>query len=245
MVSIVIPAYNEEKALPHTLRELFAQSGDYEVVVVDGGSTDRTRAVLDDFGFSERPLPLTARLSSPKSSPPSRLLLTAPKGRASQMNAGARVAIGEWLLFLHADTVLPAGGIQRLNDMETDTAVRAGGFMHRFSGNDWRLRLISFLDNFRCTRSRIIYGDQALFVRWELFHRLGGFPEVLILEDVAFCERLIRVTEPRLLSPAVVTDSRKFVQMGIWRSFARVLLIILHVEFRVPTLSRSFFQDIR
>jgi len=245
MVSIVIPAYNEEKALPHTLRELFAQSGDYEVVVVDGGSTDRTSAVLNDFGFVEPPLTLTARLSSPKSSHPSRLLLTAPKGRASQMNAGAAAASGNWLLFLHADTVLPTGAIERLNDMEVDGTVQAGGFMHRFSGSDWRLRLISFLDNFRCTRSRIIYGDQALFVRRELFHRFGGFPAVPILEDVAFCERLIRVTEPRLLSPAVVTDSRKFVQMGIWRSFARVLAIILHVEWGLPILPQGFFQDIR
>ncbi|MGQ0665853.1 MAG: TIGR04283 family arsenosugar biosynthesis glycosyltransferase [Nitrospiraceae bacterium] len=245
MVSIVIPAYNEEKALPNTLRALFQHSGDYEVIIADGGSTDRTRTVLHDFGFSKHPLPLTARLSSPKSPHPSRLFLTAPKGRASQMNVGAAAALGEWLLFLHADTVLPAGAIQRLNDMEIDATVQAGGFMHRFSGHDWRLRLISFLDNFRCTRSRIIYGDQALFVRRELFHGLGGFPDVPILEDVAFCERLIRVTEPRLLTPPVITDSRKFVQMGIWRSFARVLAIILHVEWGLPILPRVFFQDIR
>ena len=237
MVSIVIPAYNEEKALPHTLRELFTQSGDYEVLVIDGGSTDRTRAVLHDFGFSEHPSPLTPH--------PSRALLTAPKGRGSQMNAGAAAASGNWLLFLHADTVLPTGAIERLNDMEVDGTVQAGGFMHRFSGNDWRLNLISFLDNFRCTRSRIIYGDQALFVRRELFQRLGGFPDVPILEDVALCDRLIRVTEPRLLALAVVTDSRKFVQMGIWRSFARVLAIILHVEWGLPILPQGFFQDIR
>jgi GT2 family glycosyltransferase len=161
------------------------------------------------------------------------------------MNAGAKQATGEWLLFLHADTVLPTGAIQRLNDMEADDAIQAGGFMHEFSGHDWRLRLISFLDNFRCTRSRIIYGDQALFVRRSLFEQLRGFPDQLILEDVAFCERLIKVTNPLLLSPPIVTDSRKFLKMGVWRSFLRVLLIILHVEFRLPILPRSFFQDVR
>ena len=236
MISVVIPAYNEEKALPETLRALFRQPGDYEVIAVDGGSTDRTLAVLSEFGF-ERP--------SPSSPHPSRQLLTARKGRASQMNAGALQARGEWLLFLHADTTLPPEAIQRLNEMDLDLTIQAGGFMHQFSGNDWRLKMISFLDNIRCTRSRIIYGDQALFVRRALFKRLGGFPDQPILEDVAFCERLIAGTTPVLLSPPVITDARKFLKMGVWRSFLRVLLIILHVEFRLPVLPRGFFHDVR
>jgi len=140
---------------------------------------------------------------------------------------------------------LPAGAIQRLNAFEADRTIRAGGFMHRFSGHDWRLKLISFLDNFRCTRSRIIYRDQALFVRRSLFHELGGFPDQPILEDVAFCENLIAVTEPILLDQSVITDSRKFVQMGIWRSLARALAIILHVEWGLPILPRAFFRDVR
>lgn len=237
MVSVVIPAYNEEKALPDTLQALFSQPGDYEVIAVDGGSADCTRDVLLHAGFSESPVRFTPH--------PSRLLMTAPKGRASQMNAGAKEAGGEWLLFLHADTVLPEGAIERLNNMEVDPTIQAGGFMHQFSGDDWRLKLISFLDNFRCTRSRIIYGDQALFVRRSLFEQLGGFPNQPILEDVAFCEKIIKETEPLLLFPPVITDARKFLKMGVWRSFLRVLLIILHVEYRLPVLPRAFFQDIR
>jgi rSAM/selenodomain-associated transferase 2 len=237
MVSVVIPAYNEEQALPATLRALFTQQGDYEVIVVDGGSADQTLAVLSEFSFSEYSLPHTSH--------PSRLRLTASRGRASQMNAGAKEARGDWLLFLHADTVLPSEAIQRLNEMETDQGIQAGGFMHQFSGDDWRLKLISFLDNVRCVRSRIIYGDQALFVRRALFERLGGFPNQPILEDVAFCERLIKVTKPLVLTPPVVTDARKFLKMGIWQSFVRVLGIILHVEWGLPTLPRAFFRDIR
>lgn len=225
MISVVMPAYNEEKVLSNTLAALVAQPGAFEVILADGGSADRTREIAHGF--------------------PGVAVLMAPKGRASQMNAGAKEAKGEWLLFLHADTVLPAGALQRLNDMEHDQTVQAGGFMHQFSGDDWRLRFISFLDNFRCTRSRIIYGDQALFVRRDLFEKLGGFPDQPILEDVAFCERLIKVTNPLLLFPPVVTDARKFVKMGIWRSFVRVLLIILHVEYRLPVLPRVFFQDVR
>lgn len=234
MISVIIPTYNEEKALPKTLQALFSQPGEFETILVDGGSTDRTPAVVaNHISLTQHSVLSTIQL------------ITAPKGRASQMNAGAKEAKGEWLLFLHADTILPDGAIQRLNDMETDQSIQAGGFMHQFSGDDWRLKCISFLDNFRCTRSRIIYGDQALFVRRTLFEQLGGFPNQPILEDVAFCERLVKVTTPLLLSPPVVTDARKFIKMGIWRSFVRVLLIILHVEYRLPVLPRAFFQDVR
>jgi rSAM/selenodomain-associated transferase 2 len=234
MVSVVIPTYNEEKALPDTLQVLLRQPGDYEVIIVDGSSTDRTSEIVREFSLSFQPSTLnTVRF------------LSSPKGRAIQMNAGAQVANGEWLLFLHADTLLPAGAIQRLNMMEADHRIQAGGFMHQFSGNDWRLKLISFLDNLRCARSRIIYGDQALFVRRSLFEELGGFPDQPILEDVIFCERLIKKTSTLILSPPVVTDARKFLKMGIFRSFVRVLLIILHVEFRLPVLPRTFFRDIR
>ncbi len=249
MVSVVVPTYNEEQALPDTLNALFQQEGAYEVILVDGGSSDRTCAIAESFGFIDS---IGHRNHVPGSSHNgifqhgnSRLVLTAPKGRASQMNAGAKAARGEWVLFLHADTVLPTGSIRRLNEMQSDPAIQAGGFMHQFSGSDWRLKIISFLDNLRCRCSRIIYGDQALFVRRALFEQIGGFPNQPILEDVAFCERLIKMTRPVLLSPAVVTDSRKFVKMGIWQSFVRVLLIILHVEFRLPILPRTFFQDIR
>jgi rSAM/selenodomain-associated transferase 2 len=231
MIWVIIPTYNEERALPQTLLSVYQQSGRYRIIVVDGGSTDRTCEILNQ----------DSRIS----------WLTAPKGRASQMNAGARyarqhdAAANEWLLFLHADTRLPLDAFQHLQQLGSNAANQAGGFRHQFSGKDWRLRMISWLDNLRCTHSHIIYGDQALFVRQELFTQLGGFPDQPVLEDVAFGEKLLPHTIPHLLPLTVITDSRKFRQMGIWRSFLRVLMIILHVEFGLPTFSPAFFRDVR
>lgn len=225
MISIIIPALNEEKALPATLRNVLNQRGDYEVIVVDGGSEDRTCEI--------------ARAASRVQ------LLTAPKGRASQMNAGARIARGEWLLFLHADTLLPNGSLQRLNARESDSTLQAGGFRHRFTGEDRRLRFISAMNNLRCRYSRTIYGDQALFVRRELFDRIGGFPEQSMLEDVLICERLAKVTRPVVLDECVLTDARKFAKKGVWRSLARVAIILTCHQLRLPIRGRAFFADVR
>lgn len=226
MLSIVIPAVNEEQALPATLAQVLSQQGRYEIIVVDGGSTDRTCEIA-------RTCPRVQ-------------LIHARKGRARQMNAGAQVARGEWLLFLHADTLLPDGTIQQLNALGTDIGCDAGGFRHAFSGNDWRLRFISFLDNRRCEKTRIIYGDQAMFVRRTLFEDLGGFPEQQVMEDIAFCEKLVKVTWPVLLDIAVTTSARKFMQMGIWRSLYRIIIIQTRHELGLPVSNKyPFFSDIR
>jgi rSAM/selenodomain-associated transferase 2 len=225
MISVVIPAYDEERALPETLQRLFAQPGDFEVILVDGGSSDATRRI----GLNH----------------PDVQLLDAPKGRASQMNAGAARALGEWLLFLHADTLLPKDGLAHIRKLPEE--VTAGGFRHRFSGRGFGLWLVSLVDNIRCSRSRIIFGDQAMFIRRSLFARLGGFPEVERLEDVLFCEELVKHAKPVLLNQEVVTDSRKFVQHGVWRSLMRVAIILLCVNLgrKIPADSLRFFEDVR
>jgi len=119
MISIIIPTFNEEKVLPETLYHLLRQPGDFEIIVVDGGSIDHTCEIV-------------------RREPRVRLL-TAPKGRASQMNTGAQHASGDWLLFRHADTLLQKGARARLHALETDATVQAGGLLHQFSGTNWRL----------------------------------------------------------------------------------------------------------
>ena len=225
VISVVIPAYNEEIALPGTLERLLPQAAGHQIILVDGGSCDATVRIASRHPLIE--------------------VLQAPKGRASQMNAGAAKARGEWLLFLHADTLIPSDALSSIAALPTD--IDAGGFRHRFSGRGFGLWFVSLADNIRCLRSRIIFGDQAMFVRRTLFSRLGGFPDVERLEDVRFCRKLVEHTRPVLMDQAAVTDSRKFVRHGVWRSLARVVIILLCVSLRLrlPGEGLRFFEDVR
>lgn len=176
MISVIVPVLNEEKILRTALAELLRQEGSFEVIVVDGGSEDGTaNAARGTEGVR---------------------FMTAGPGRGAQMNAGARAARGAVLLFLHIDTRLPARGLLAVQDA-VDRGVPAGAFRHRFEDADWRLRLISAGHNLKCRLTRIYYGDHAIFVRRDVFERVGGFPEVPVLEDVIFCQRLRRHVRSR------------------------------------------------
>ena len=223
MISIILPVLNEEVALPETLARLQRKASDHEIIVVDGGSQDRTREVVEAFeGVSWR---------------------SASPGRARQMNRGARDAVGDWLLFLHADTFLPELALKAIENL--DTTCQAGCFRQRFSRQHWVLQGVSWLHNWRCQRSRIMYGDQAMFIRRSLFERIGGFPDQAILEDVAISETIKQHTTPQMLPLTVTTSSRKFDQRGPLRAFFDVAIILSCYELRLPILRRGFFASYR
>ncbi len=225
MISIIIPALNEAKALPATLHNALAQASDLEVIVVDGGSTDRTQAIIrENIGVE---------------------LIISPRGRARQMNAGAMQAKGEWLLFLHADTLLPTNASQEIQSLTIDKSKQAGCFHQRFSKDHWFLWLVSRLHNWRCHRTHIMYGDQAMFIRRQLFESIGGFPEQDILEDVLISELIIERTNSVLLEQEVITSSRKFEQRGFFRSFFDIFIIMSCYELRLPIFRQAFFSGFR
>lgn len=226
MLSIIIPVYNEEKILERTILNLTAIPGCDEIIIVDGGSTDGTLDICSRH--------------------PDIKLLQSPKGRAVQMNRGAQHASGEILLFLHADTELPDNALTSIRAKLFEENYDAGGFSHSFGDRDWRLRMISYLDNRRCEQTGIIYGDQAMFVKRTVFEELGGFPEVAVMEDIYFCERLIEHCKPVIIQDHVITDPRKFIKMGIWRSLFRVIIIQVRNELNMPVAKDyPFFADIR
>jgi rSAM/selenodomain-associated transferase 2 len=226
MISVIMPVLDEAAALPATLERLCAEvasHGDAEIVAVDGGSADETRDILARY--------------------PVVTVHSAPRGRAKQMNAGAARARGDVLLFLHADTLLPQGGLAAIDRAAREPGFAYGGFHHQWSGRDWKLVAISALHNLRCRITSTYYGDQAFFVSRRAFVAVGGFPDRLA-EDIAVCQALRKRARPSFLPLRVVTSSRKFEKMGIWRSFARVLaiLICLRIGRRPPA---AFFADIR
>lgn len=226
MISVIVPVRNERRALPGLLDHLLAQPGDFEVIVVDGGSTDGTPALVGGAGRVK--------------------LVTSERGRGAQLNAGVRAARTDAFLFLHADTRLPIGAIARLDRMlQRNPALKAGAFRHRFEPTDWRLRLVSAGNNLRCRISRIYFGDQAIFARRSAFERAGGFPEVPVLEDVIFCERLRAFTSAVLLHESVTTDSRRFLHHGVWRTTLRGVLILVRHRLGFAAVGLGYTDEVR
>jgi rSAM/selenodomain-associated transferase 2 len=204
-IRIVIPALNEEETLAGCLSST-RESFRVKVTVVDGGSSDRTAAIARSFG--------------------ARVLNSAP-GRGRQMNLGARTAREEILLFLHADTRLSEGFDATVREILARPGTVGGAFRLALEKSRSGLRVIEGLANWRSRWLQFPYGDQALFVRAKLFHHIGGFPEVPIMEDFEFIRRLRRkgriVTAP---CPAV-SSARRWVRLGILKTTLVNQLMIL------------------
>lgn len=200
-LSVVIPCLDEGAVIADTLGALQGlRAAGHELIVVDGGSTDDTRARA--AGLADR-------------------LLDAPRGRASQMNAGAAQASGEVLWFLHADS-LPAPGTAEAVLQAIEEGHGWGRCAVRLTGRHPAFRVIERMMNLRSRLSGIATGDQGIFVRRALFDSVGGFPAIPLMEDVALCRRLRRHARPACLDAVVRTDSRRWEQRGI---VATVLLM--------------------
>lgn len=190
-VSVVLPVLDEAARLGARLAELRALAGVHDVVVVDGGSRDATIAIARRAGVR---------------------VLVAPRGRGSQLNAGARAATGDVLLFLHADTTLPGDAIAWVHRALADAGTVAGAFRVRTvadAGPNWLGPLLRLAD-LRSHLTRLPYGDQAVFVRRTAFERVGGFPDQPLLEDVELARRLRRVGRIRTVPATVLVSGRRF-----------------------------------
>lgn len=194
ILSIIVPTLDEDAVIGSTLEHL-AGIGD-EIVVSDGGSRDRTRDIASRHG-------ITWAQGEP--------------GRGTQLNRGAAAATGEVLLFVHADTRLPADA-RRLIEAAIDGGAAGGGFEVRFVGEAPLMKIGSRLVNLRTRWTRLPLGDQAQFVRREAFGQLGGFNDWPILEDLDFMRRLKRVGRVAILPSPVETSDRRFAQRGILRT---------------------------
>ncbi|PSL16723.1 rSAM/selenodomain-associated transferase 2 [Marinobacterium halophilum] len=195
-LSVIVPVLNEAMMIEPQLRALqwVRTTGVAELILVDGGSTDATAV---------RALPWVDRL------------VTSVPGRGLQMNAGARQARGEVLLFLHLDTDLPVTAPLLMDGLD---ASGWGRFDVRIRGRHSMLPVVAAMMNLRSRLTGIATGDQAVFVHRALFERVGGFPEQPLMEDIELSKRLKRISRPRCLRAKVMTSGRRWDQHGLWRT---------------------------
>src|SRR5262245_34913765 len=236
-LSMVIPALNEVEALPGTLQSLARQGADppFEVILADGGSRDGT---VSAFREGTR--------DWPHSRGSARVVACPIQGRGEQMNAGAREAAGDVLLFLHADTHLPKGATRAVLGALDDPAVVGGGFRHAFADAGLLLRVISLHATARSLMRRIHCGDQALFARRSIFEALGGFSGEPLFEDLRFSRRLRSTGRIVTLPLSVSTSARRLRQGGVARTAARFAWLRLrHALGTDPARLKARYPDVR
>ena len=197
-LTVVMPVLDEAPGIEAALAPLQAlRASGIEVLVVDGGSRDATRALAAPWADQ---------------------VIDAPRERAAQMNAGAAAARGVILLFLHADTVLPAGALAAISAGLQRTGHAWGRFDVTIAGADPLLVPVAFLMNARSRATGIATGDQAMFVQRATFERAGGFPQIPLMEDIALSKVLKRVSPPLCLRERVVTSGRRWEKHGTLRT---------------------------
>ena len=199
-ISIIIPVLNEETNLARLGEHLRTITQPHEIIIVDGGSRDNTLHIA--YQLTDAVL-----VSSP--------------GRALQMNSGAEIASGEVLLFLHADTFLPDDALAVIAALSAEENIW-GRFDVRLSSRRFVFRLIETLMNLRSCVTSIATGDQAMFIKKNLFQRVGGFPEIALMEDIEISRRLKKIVKPVCLKQKVITSSRRWENNGV---VATVLLM--------------------
>jgi rSAM/selenodomain-associated transferase 2 len=223
-ISVIIPTLNEEKTIASSLRALSALEPQ-QIIVVDGGSTDRTVEICRQFAVE---------------------VADSERGRARQMNCGAALASGDVLLFLHADTRLPASAFPDVATALDDPRCLGGRFDVKIEGAHWMLKVVGTLISYRSRMTKVGTGDQAIFVRREVFQQLGGYPDIPLMEDVVFSRALKRVGDVACLHSRVVTSARRWESDGIWRTILKMwMLKFFYLAGVSPARLKQFYADAR
>jgi rSAM/selenodomain-associated transferase 2 len=204
--SIIIPTLNEEKTIESCLSALQPLRSNCEIIIVDGGSTDNTIVIAGTLADK---------------------VVSSDKGRARQMNNGARYASGNVLIFLHADTSLPENALQ-LIQQKLNSSRKWGRFDIQLSGKHFMLKVIAQMMNWRSRLTGIATGDQVIFVTRQAFEKAGQYPEINLMEDIAICKALRKISPPICLKAKVISSGRRWERYGIYKT----ILLMWNIRLR-------------
>jgi len=226
LLSIIVPVLNEAPLLDEFLAKLRTLRAELEIIVVDGGSADGTCSIAQRSGDC---------------------VIAATRGRASQMNAGAKIARGEVLWFLHADLEVPATSIERMRRALADPNVVGGCFRLRFPRKELIYRVSDSLGNLGVSVFGFALGDHGIFCRRQVFHQVGGYVDVPILEDAELYRRLRGHGKMRQLREEIVSSPRAYEAHGAYRTtaFYFSILALYVVGFPIPWLNRIHRRFLR
>jgi len=216
--SIIIPTLNEEKTIQRCLLDLQPLRNGSEIIVVDAESADNTQT-------------LAASLADK--------VIMSVKGRAKQMNIGARQATGNVLIFLHADTRLPENALH-LIQQKINSAGQWGRFDIQLSGNPFMLKVIACMMNWRSRLTGIATGDQVIFVTRRAFEKVGPYPEISLMEDIALCKTLKKISPPICLKAKVISSGRRWERNGIYKTIFLMWSIRLRYFFGADPQTLDF-----
>lgn len=224
MLSIIIPIYNEEKALSDNPGYFKSLAGQAEVIFVDGGSCDASVRLAGEYG----------------------LVISGKKGRASQMNYGAGFSKNDTLLFLHADTRINIGTLISMEKKIREGAVGAGCLTQCIEKPGIAYRLIEIFGNFRARITKVFYGDQGIFVNKGLFMKLNGFPEVPVMEDILFTMKLRKFTKPIVLPDKIFVSPRRWEKSGVIKTIFLYSFLNILFWLKVPFKKiKMIYPDLR
>jgi len=224
MISVIVPVYNEEKILSENKEDLRKLSKTCELIFVDGGSSDGSAIIAASLGF----------------------VLTSRKGRSIQMNAGARHARCDTLFFLHADALVSPGTLNSIEEKTITQNLIGGCLSQQLSNRNFIFRLIELFGNLRARFTKIFYADQGIFVRRDIFHRIGGFPEVPLMEDAIFSRRLKRTGNTAVLPQKIFVSTRRWDKKGVLKTIALQSFINILFMLKLPLNSISrIYGDLR
>ena len=223
-LSVIVPVLNESRFIEKTLSKI-KSFRPFEIIVIDGGSDDKTLSITKKLGIK---------------------VVEAPRGRASQMNAGAKIACGDILWFLHADSVVELIGYEKMIQLMSSGEFIGGAFSLGISSNKRSLKLISFLATLRSKYLGLTYGDQGIFVQKKVFSRLGGYRNLSICEDMEFFKRLKKEGKIVILDEKASTSARRWLSEGIvFTTLRNCLVSSLFIMGFSPKFLSRFYVAIR